>query len=63
MGGARSRAIGDRPPLVSRGFYDALANGRSFARAFNEGGTALKLKGFDDFQVKMITVQQIAANP
>jgi hypothetical protein len=36
------------PSLVSRGFYDARANGRSFARAFNEGRTALKLKGFDD---------------
>lgn len=39
----------------SRGFYDALANGKNFARAFNEGRTALKLKSYDDALVKMIT--------
>ena len=38
----------------SRGFYDALANGKNFARAFDEGRTALKLKGYNDLLVKMI---------
>ena len=41
----------------SRGFYDALANGRNFARAFEEGRSALRLNGHDDGLVKMITAQ------
>jgi hypothetical protein len=38
----------------SRGFYDALGNGLSFERAFEEGRNAVKLKGFDDNLIKMI---------
>ena len=38
----------------SRGFYDALGNGLSFERAFEEGKNAVKLKGFDDNLIKMI---------
>ncbi len=49
-------AIADEAAVeFSRGFYDALANGKSFARAFDEGKTALKLKGYDDSLVRMIT--------
>ncbi|SEE67770.1 CHAT domain-containing protein [Rhizobiales bacterium GAS188] len=40
----------------SRGFYDALASGRDFARAFNEGKSALRLAGHDDSLVRMISV-------
>lgn len=48
-------AIADEAAVeFSRGFYDALANGKNFARAFDEGRTALKLKGYDDLLVKMI---------
>jgi hypothetical protein len=49
-------AIADEAAVeFSRGFYDALANGRSFPRAFDEGKTALKLNGYDDLLVRMIT--------
>jgi hypothetical protein len=48
-------AIADEAAVeFSRGFYDALANGKNFSRAFDEGRTALKLKGYDDLLVKMI---------
>lgn len=40
----------------SRGFYDALANGRDFTRAYEEGRSALRLGGHDDSLVKIIGV-------
>jgi NTP pyrophosphatase (non-canonical NTP hydrolase) len=39
----------------SRGFYDALANGRDFQRAFIEGKNAVKLAGHDDSLIRMIS--------
>ncbi|MBV8090707.1 MAG: hypothetical protein JO139_14280 [Alphaproteobacteria bacterium] len=53
---AMDAAIDDEAAVeFSRGFYDALANGKNFARAFDQGRTALKLKGCDDSLVKMIS--------
>ena len=49
-------AIADEAAVeFSRGFYDALANGKNLVRAFDEGKTALTLKGHNDSLVKMIT--------
>lgn len=49
------QTIDDRAAIeFSRGFYDALGNGASFERAFEEGKNAVKLKGFDDSLIKMI---------
>jgi hypothetical protein len=46
----------DNATAFSRGFYDALSAGKKYDEAFNEGLTAVKLRGGSADKIKLLTL-------